>query len=262
MGNIIITNAIETVANSGITARSEATGYPKINCMIHTNLGRRFQADDNNTNDYLLKFNFGAAQSLAAIALFDCNFNKVQIQGHGSDAWGSPDYAGSSLTVSQNAWTGRYNIFIPLTAFNYQYLRVFIPTGTAEVVTSLSKWQVSSVVPLSTATALTTNMSYGYERTVEQFEKVNRLAGGGFDSFRYSDILQWRGRLIFSHRGVSEETELLTMNRYAINAPIVFYENGSSTALCYLCHRAGYYSGSWLYANLVKGNTIALEEYV
>ena len=72
-----------------------------------------------------MKFDFGGAKSLQGIMLNDVNFDKVVIQGNASDAWGGPSYASGTLTVSQDKVTGRYKIYIPLTGFNYRYLRIF-----------------------------------------------------------------------------------------------------------------------------------------
>ena len=57
------------VANANITARTADAAYPKINVMDFWHLQRTFRADDviTSDSDYLIKFNFGAAQPVVAV---------------------------------------------------------------------------------------------------------------------------------------------------------------------------------------------------
>jgi len=255
MGNIILSNSFVDVANTNITARSEATGYAKINVMDRWNMKRRFRADDKTANDYLLKFDFGAAQTLVGVFLNDVNFNKVKIEGHASDSWGAPSYAGTDLTVSQNPVTGRYQIYIPLTAFNYQWLRIFIPSGTTAVGTYTTKWEVGAVCFLSAATTLSHNMSYGYGYKGDHFYKnaVN-------ERIQLSESMRWQGRLVFGNRASSDKTELQTVNQMNMALPFVYYENRGNTSEAYLCVRDDSIEIEEFTYGAVTGNTITIKE--
>lgn len=255
MGNIILSNSFVEVTNANITARSQSTGYAKINVMDRWNMRRRFRADDVTTNDYLLKFNFGAAQVVAGIFLNDVNFNKVKIQGHASDSWGSPSYAGTDLTVSQNAVTGRYQIYIPLTAFNYQYLRIFIPTGTTAVGGYTTKWEMGTVCFLSAVTELAHNISYGYTESGKHFYKtaVNERVQTG-------EEIRWEGKLVFGNRPSTNAAELWTLNRMNMALPFVYYENLTSTANAYLCVRDDEFELTQFTFGGVTGKTIGIKE--
>ena len=232
MANVIITNSFVTLTNSMLTARSENASYPKVDCLKQLRLMDVFRAADVTATDYLLKLNYGAAQSVAGVALLNCNFDHVQIEGHASDTWGAPTYAGSSLAVSQNPYTGRYNIFIPLTAFNYQYMKIYIPAGTVEIGTSQSEWQIGTLVVMSGATPLTTNISYGFSQGADE---VTEDVGG--DKASIDDTMEWEGTISFGNRSTDYKSAILALGRMAKSKPVLIYINEGDTSEVYLCYR-------------------------
>ncbi|MBU2249093.1 MAG: hypothetical protein KKD77_20265 [Gammaproteobacteria bacterium] len=252
---IIFSNAFVDVLDASITARSQAAGYVKANVMDRNDMKRRFRADDVTANDYLLKFNFGAAQALVGVFLNDVTFNKVKIQGHASDAWGAPTYPGTDLTVSQNAITGRYQIYIPLTAFSYQYLRIFIPSGTTAVGDYTTKWEIGTVCFLSSVTTLSKDMAYGYGQTGRHFYNtaINERISTG-------EEIRWEGNIVFGNRSTDYESELWTVNRMDMSLPFVYYENNGNTANAYLCVRDDSIETTRLAPNVLAGNTIKIKE--
>lgn len=258
MGLIYSKNIVE-VADAAITPRSETTGYSDENVMNFWNLKQRFRANDANTNDYLMKFDFSAAQTLAAIFLNDVNFDKVIIQGHATDSWASPSFASGTITVSQNPVTGRYQVYIPLTAFNYRWMRIFIPTGTAGAGSYTTKWEIGTVCPLSAVTELSMNMS-GFTGWPSLASTINTKANGGPDVYEGSTDLQWNANVIFGNRSNSYETELWTMNRIRPSEPMVFYENSGNTSRAYLCHKSEFMQGSISGPNGFIGGTMRLVE--
>jgi len=254
MGNIILSNSFVDVADASITARSAATGYAKINVMDRWNMKRRFRADDKTANDYLLKFDFGAAQTLVGIFLNDVNFDKVKIQGHASDDWGSPTYAGTDLTVSRNPVTGRGQIYIPVT-FNLRWLRIFIPSGTTAVGSYTTKWEIGAVCFLSAVTTLSHNMSYGYGQTGEHFykESVN-------ERVKTAEAIRWRGKIVFGNRATTDKTELQTANQMDMALPFVYYENRGNTSEACLCVRDNSIEIDEFTYGAVTGNTVTIKE--
>lgn len=262
MGNIILSNSFVDVSNANITARSEASGYPKLNTMDRIHALRPFRADDVTTDDYLLKFNFGAAQSLDAILINHVNFDEVAIQGNATDSWTSPSYDGSDLDISQNKWTGRYQIYIPLTSFNYQYLRIYIPPTASAVGDYTTKWQVGTVCFLSSITTLTKNMSYGYKRSADIAGDTINLPYGGQELVEKGDDYKFSCSLVFDRRRESEESELLTVNRMNRNRPIVFYENRGETQDAWLMKRDTAYSGTISSYNVVTGTAMRFTEQI
>ncbi len=256
MANVIITNSFVTLTSSMLTARSENASYPKVNCLKQLRLMDVYRAADVTATNYLMKINFGGAQSVAAVALLNCNFNKAQIQGHASDVWTAPSYAGTSLTVSQNKYTGRYNIFIPLTAFNYQYMRVYIPAGTTEVGTAQSQWQIGTMVIMSSATSLTTNIAYGFSQSADE---VTEDIGG--DKASISSVMEWKGTISFGSRTrTTNEAEILALGRMSKSRPVLIYLNDSDTSEVYLCYREDEYSLTRNPGDLISSNSITYRE--
>lgn len=242
MANIIISSDIVTVADANVSSRTETSGYSDEHINYHWDLKRRFRAQDVNTNDWLLKIDFGAAQNVLGLLISDVNFDTVAIQGHATDSWGTPSYDGDDLTIGMNPYTGRYQIFILPAAFNYRWMRIFIPTGTSVVGDgSDTEWEVGNVVVLSTATAFTKNMAYGYDQRVKYFyaEAVNERYATG-------SAKRWEAKLTFGNRLLASAAELRTMNRIEASTPFVYYENRSNSYEGYLC---------------VKDNSLTISEF-
>jgi len=79
--------------------------------------------------DQSVVINFAAAKQIDAVWLVNVNFAQVRIQGNASDAWGAPAF-NQLYTVGLSPWNFRYQLGVRLTGFNYQYMRVFIPSQT------------------------------------------------------------------------------------------------------------------------------------
>lgn len=256
MGNVIITNSFVTLINSMLTARSENASYPKVNCLKQLRLMDVFRAADITANNYLLKINFGSAQSCSAVALLNVNFSHAQIQGNASDVWTAPSYAGSSLTISQNKYTGRYNIFIPLTSFNYQYMRIYIPAGTTEVGTSQGQWQIGTMVIMSSASPLSKNIAYRFTQSAD--EATEEIGG---DVASISPVLEWEGTISFGNRKRSDcESMILNLNRMSKSNPVLIYVNEGDTSEVYLCYRESNFSLSRPYNSIIASDSITYRE--
>jgi len=239
-----------------LTARSANGSYPKVNCLKQLRLMDVFRAADVTATDYLLKLNFGAAKSVAAVALLNCNFDHAQVQGHASDVWTAPTYAGSSLAVSQNQYTGRYNIFIPLTAFSYQYMRIYIPAGTVEVGTAQTEWQIGTMVIMSGATALATNISYGFSQSADE---VTEDIGG--DKASIDDTMEWEGSLSFDIRSKTDyQAAILALGRMSKSKPVLVYINDGDTSEVYLCYREDAISLTRKYIDGISSGSITYRE--
>ena len=255
MGNVIFSNNFVTVADAAITARSQAAGYAKINVMDRWNPKRRFRANDKTTNDFLINIDGGATQTLAGIFLNKVNFSKVRIQGHATDDWGSPTYPGTDLTVTPNKTTGYGHVYIPLTGFDYQWKRIFIPTGATGIGPYTTKWEIGTLCMLSAVTELAHNISYGSGQTGTHFYKraVNERIKTGED-------IRWEGSLVFGNRPTDHEAELWTLNRMDMSLPFVYYENLGDTSEAYLCVRDDSIEIKRFTYGGISGNTIKIKE--
>ena len=138
MGNIIVSNDILTFADSAITVQGSAAGFAKVDLMDLWHLKRRWRMDSATKSDTnpIVRINMASAQTVDAVMLNDINFDKVIIKGHASDLgtdWTSASFSSGALSVSCDAQVSRYKIYAALTAFNYQYLAIIVPTTATAV---------------------------------------------------------------------------------------------------------------------------------
>lgn len=238
MGNVIISGDFEDVyGTSAITSRSEDSNHPDDNICNFRSLPKDFRAQDQTVNDWLLKINFGSAKDLAALLLNDVNFDKVTIQGNATDSWGTPSFT-QNFTISEDDWVERYKAYCALTSFNYQWLRVFIPSD-ASLVGDLSVWAVSSLAALLTAKTITLSpqISYGYNCTSDIKVKDSNKKSGGKERIGEGSDLIWKGEIPIGRRTPTDKAQLLTLNKLNRAEPHVLYENEGNTQYAWLCWR-------------------------
>jgi hypothetical protein len=72
---------------------------------------------------------FGVAKAVETFLIARTNFTSARIQGNPSDSWGAPAFD-QAITIDRNPVNGRYQYGATLTAFNYRFLRVLIPSQT------------------------------------------------------------------------------------------------------------------------------------
>jgi len=260
MGNIIVSG--DFVDLGTITSRTEVAEYPDDNVEDYWHLRRRFRADDVTKDDWLLKFDFGAATVVEGVVLNAINFDKVVIEGNAADAWGGPAYTSATFDVTLDERVNRHKIYIPITGFNLQWMRIFIDNTTAATGDYQTKWEVGSVIVLGSATELTKNMAWGYKRKAEKpYEDVS-LPHGGTERVNLGDSYQWLGSAIFGKRTETNESELWAFNLIDLSDPMIFYENDNVDNKVYLCLRDEAYEGTLEFNDLVIGNTIRFKELV
>jgi len=242
-----------------ITSRSEVAAYPDDNVKEYWHLKRRFRANDVTKDDWLLKFDFGAAKTVEGVFLNDVNFDKVKIQGHATDTWTSPSYDGSIVEIGLDERVNRYKVFIPISGFNLQWMRIFIPATATAVGSYTTKWEVGSVVVLDTVPTISKNAMM---RTSSKAFKDIALPHGGFERVELGSNLRWEGEITIEQRAEVDEAEYWAINALDSAKPLVFYENAGDTNKAYLCLRDTNYEGNRLYKGLVQGNTIRLKELI
>lgn len=262
MGNIIIDNDLITVATAEITVQSTAAGYSKADVFIFKSPERRYRMDSADKSDVnpIMYFDLTSAQTVDAIVLDAVNFDTVQIFGHASDLgvdWSTATFDSGELTVSKDAQTGRYKIYIPLTAFNYRWLAIGVPASATAVGSYTAKWEIGRVGIMDTATEFSKQMSRGYKRGADQAFTENAI--GERDK---TGPIYWVGTLDFGYRTDTQETDLTTLNNYDIDDTVIFYENFGDTSKVYFCYRLDSYSGMYAGLGYVKGESIKFRERV
>jgi hypothetical protein len=110
---------------SGVTTSGATAGYPASN-VDDEDPGLVWKADAY-AGDVWLKVDFGVAASLSAVFLNRANFPQAKIQGHATDVWTSPSYDATVNLVQDEA--GNRKGWYDLTAFNYRWIRILIPSG-------------------------------------------------------------------------------------------------------------------------------------
>ena len=271
MGNFIFAGYFpldtDSIQNPGLTAvssRTLASGFDDANILSLTRMKKRFRANDLTKTDWLLKFYFPGSQALTAIVLDDVNFDKVTIQGHATDSWGAPSFT-TTVSISRDNRVQRYKAYIPLTSFNYAYLRIYIPTDATAVGTYTTKWEVGRVACLASPTTLSVNPAE-YRWTAPKARKLVELPDGPTSVVQLSDSHRFEATLTFSNALDSTAlADLETLNELDSAQALVFYENGTDTSKVYICYKAndievtrvsGYGDG------IVTGNTLKLVEYI
>lgn len=120
--------ALTTFQDLGtVTSSGEAAGYPATN-IEDLDPGLVWKADAY-AGDVWLKCDLGSAKALTALFVNRANFPELHIQGHASDSWGSPSFDLECDLVQDDA--GNRKGWFDLTAFNYQWVRILIPSGQA-----------------------------------------------------------------------------------------------------------------------------------
>ena len=266
MANIIFTNDIIAVADANITVQSTATGFAKANVFNYGTLKRRWRMDSltKSAVNPVMNFDLSAAKTLTAIVLYDVNFDKVNILGHASDLeadWTGATFDSGAITVSPDAQTGRYDVYIPLTAFEYRFLAIIIPAAASAVGSYTVKWEIGDVVLLDSGSPFAKNMSMGYSRGAERAFAELKLASGHVERNSLGDM-QWMGTLEFGIRTTTEEADLTTLNNLDISETLVFYENAGDTSKVYVCLRDDHYKGTYLANGIVTGTSIKLTERI
>jgi len=110
-----------------ITGSTAAANSPASNL---SKPGRPFMPWRTTTGgDQSAVINFAAAKVVDAVWLVRTNFTSVRIQGNTSDSWGAPPFD-QAFTIGLSPWNFRYQLGSRLTGFNYQYMRVLIPSQT------------------------------------------------------------------------------------------------------------------------------------
>ena len=250
-----------TVSSSLITVRSETTGYDRgnVNDVWHTKRRFRAAAIHNAPKWPLMSFDMGSHQTVNAVYLADVNFDTIKIVGScsaRSTDWSGSTYSTTNITVMQNKWTGRYQIWIDTTGFDYRHLGLIVNTSNV-VSGSATAWEVGSIAIMDGVTEFAENPMFGIEQeTVQPYKDVGITGRVSLGEPR------WQGKLPFGVMTTDEQESAQIFNQIDMGSPLVYYENNGNTAHAYICRKNRNYSGKIITNNLVSGSIIELEELV
>lgn len=250
-------NSFVVVDDDYITARSTATGFPKIGVMDFWNWKRRFRANDLTTNDYLLKFRMVPTTALVGIFLNDVNFDTIRVEAHGTDSWTDPDFSTGDLTVSPNKITDTYGIYIPMTGYasSKEWIRLFIPSGTFAVGSYTTKWEICTVCFLYSSIQLAHGIALDYVQEPYHFYKdcIN-------ERIKTGEIIRWQAQMPFGNRDIASPEDWYNVGKMDMSEPFIFYDDRESTADAHLCVRDDSLKFTEFDLNAMHGNSVAVRE--
>ena len=259
MGNLIITNAFILPVVSNVTVPNLASGYAVSDLFCYGSLERRIQTTGAAVNTPLLTIDFGAAVSIAAVFLNDCNFSKISILGC-SDGLFAGGFS-AAFDIGMDPVVGRRKLFAATPGFSYRHFRLFLPS-TAAVTDGSSYFRISSLVILSSAAPLSVNMDYDFERGAGTPFYTTEFGYGGDERMSLGENLKYACACQFGARSLLAEEELWTLNRMSISSQMVFYENMGDPSRAYIVIRDDSYSGTVVQNNRVTGKTIRFKEQI
>ncbi len=235
-------------------ASSEDSNYPATNLSVYGFTKRHFRSLV--STEVTIVFDFTTAKALTGVLLNDVNFTDVYIEGHATDSWGAPSFS-EQFTPAQDERTQRYKLYAALTAFNYRYMRLRIPSQAP--VGSLSVFKIGTLVCLDTALTLTTNPAFGYKYSANEQVAINEFESGGDERVNLGDLL-WKGGFAFDAYDRTDESDLWTLNNIKKDENLVFFENRGDVSKVYLCRRDTAIEVSWFANESVRTSRLEYKE--
>lgn len=238
------------------TPSSQDTGYPWTNAKIYSALKIHYRALVQ--TEVTIVCNFGADQSLVGLMLEDVNFTSVTIQGNATNVWTSPSPSFSQdFTISKNPEVQRYNIWCALTAFNYAFLRIKIPTQTP---IDLSVFRIGRRTFIGTA--IEQSPTFGFSEGGAYPEPtINEFKSGRKEKISNGSYKIWSGDFTFDVT-TAESADLWTLDSVEPDDYIAFYKNFGDTSACYLCQKETPLTLGWPNYQMRQSNAITLREVV
>lgn len=261
MGDIIVSN--DFIDLGTITSKSETAGYVDDNVKEYWHLKRRFRAGGapKSDIDFLLKFDFGQAESAVAVVLNDVNFDTTRIRMHTADLgvnWAAADIDSGDTTVSLDERVNRYKIYIPIVG-GKRWMIVQVPAAATAVGPYQTKWEIGSVVVLDSVATFAKN---AYSRSADKPYTDIKLSSGGFERVSLGGNLGWEGVVTVDTRAETDESELWALNILNNSLPLIFYENRTEDDKVYLCLKDDAYEGNLVHQGLITGNTMKFKELI
>lgn len=250
----IVTLADVTLGNYSTT---ELVGYENENLLELDNLCRHWRCADLDAGSGVY-FAFSAPVALAAIAILDANFTKVNV-------WTDPtDYQSGLQTISQNPYTGRYNIYLDISAgfTSFQYLLFNVHSTATAVGPYTTTWKAGSVVMCYSVETLTTGrelMAPGASlpRTVQTLRngRVRPVKQGSL--WRFEDTIEFPAGV----EGTRDDVlDLFTVDDF--DPGILLYYNNGDTSEVYFGTKDPSFKTEFISDGVHKPSSFRFVEYV
>jgi len=246
-----------------VTATSASSSWPVSNVTSLTRPHRVYKSSSAAGTAEAIVLDMGATQALQALMIDRCNVATVVIQGNATNVWTSPSYA-ATVAVNQDTLDGRRKLFHNLIgstfeSVGYRYARIR-PNGTVTQYGG-TVWEVGAVALMGTARVWGTNMGFPYGREYLQASDEGQRIGGGVEP----SALGNPGCRITLSTNAMDGTMQATIDelmRAGDWSPIVYYNNGTTTAETYLCHRVGSVRVDFAGPGYLQVAALVLEEFI
>lgn len=258
----IVTLADVTLGNYSTT---ELVGYEHENLLELDNLCRHWRCADLDAWSGVY-FAFSAPVALAAIAILDANFTKVKIYGSAdTSVWSDPtDYYSQVKTISQNPYTGRYNIYIDISAgfTSYQYLLFNVDTTATAVGPYTTTWKAGSVVMCYSVEELTTGKA-GMSPSATQARATYYLNNGRPRVVKKGSLWRYEDVINFPTGADADREEVLDLfTADDLNPGMLLYYNNGDTSQVYFGTKDASYQTEYVYDGIYTPGSFKFIEYI
>jgi hypothetical protein len=191
------------------------------------------------TASWVKAYTGSSAITLKGIMLNDVNFTDILVQINTTDSW-----PGTSVgyTVTMDQRTGRYKIYIAFDSVSVKYIRIYINAQTPT--DGLSYFRIGTFIVLNSVFEFTDNPTFPYVCTADEKMITNDFESGGYEDVNLGPLI-WEGNFGFEVHQRTLESEVNIFGRMYKSANLVFFENYTDSALCYICRRRTPLQISW-----------------
>ncbi len=250
-GNIILFRDFLFYSINSVS--SEQSTFPSTNLLIPEKQRRYWKTND--TTDAFVIIDLGSAQQVTGIALLNVNYNTYKIQGDTTASFASPAVDSGTITTAIDPQRKRYYSFTEpqgySPAFNYRYLRLFIPTQATTDGDTVFK--TGGLVLKTGTTKVTINPDYGMGITMHEPNDKTEMRSGATEVRGINTrFATWQCSFTHDSRTEAQIDEVGNL-LYSIDESesLIFCDNGnflSKTAITpyvYILRRVGDASGSY-----------------
>lgn len=212
MGNFRV---YKDIINYTINSQSEQDSlFPASNLKLIERQFRYTKTTTTGNNWWIL--DFGVAKQINSVVLLNTNFTTYKVQGDSTTSFVSPLTDSGNLTIAKEPFRERYyHITNPQNyspAFNYRYMRIYVPTQSTT--DGESAFKLGGLIVTDQAEDLITNPDYGLEIVERRSSNVNTMLGGSDETINFGKRFT---EFTFSIRPARVSAEFLQLAKTIVN---------------------------------------------
>ncbi len=241
------------------TASGETSPYVDDNLKLWQFPIRHYRSP--NTLETTIVFDMATAHALLSVAMVDVNFSQFHIEGNDTNVWTSPSFrypaVSGELSTTKDPETGRRSVYVPLSAFNYRYSRLVIPSQTPD--NGDAYFRIGNVFLVDTLLELADNPSFPYEHSAYEKIRATEYESGGFEDVVLGGAI-WRGSFGWDVSVREHAGDFWTLNSLGKNAILLFYENLGEDWRVYAIKRRTDIQLTWTDTSINRIQTLSFQE--